>query len=169
MLHNQVLRRKRRTHSAPLFGPDGVQLAGQPATVCATLHDESPGSTPSTVVREAEERERLGPPGATLPTELGSQLAELDEACLVLVHGVAEDDGDLLERHEVEAAWRQNVVARRGAPSLCLPRVRWSVEAPPVRPVLHLAEQLTDDQLLAVAASGLSELANRRDFGEHQT
>ena len=47
-----------------------------------------------------------------------------------------------------------------------LPRVAWTVDRPPVRPALHVAERLTEDEILAVASKGLNELARRHDFGE---
>ena len=47
-----------------------------------------------------------------------------------------------------------------------LPRVAWTVDEPPVRPALHVAERLTEDEILTVAATGLNELARRHDFGE---
>ncbi len=50
----------------------------------------------------------------------------------------------------------------------CLPRVVWTVDAPPVRPALLMAERLTADEILAVAATGLNELAQRHDFGALQ-
>ena len=50
----------------------------------------------------------------------------------------------------------------------CLPRAGWAVDAAPVRPVLQVTEQLTENELLSVAAAGLSELARRHDFGDLQ-
>lgn len=45
-----------------------------------------------------------------------------------------------------------------------LPRVSWSVDAPPVRPVLHVARPVTVDTILATAGAGLTELARRHRF-----
>ena len=45
-----------------------------------------------------------------------------------------------------------------------LPRVAWSVDAPPLRPVLSLAEAVERDTLVTTAATGLNELAKRHVF-----
>ena len=45
-----------------------------------------------------------------------------------------------------------------------LPRVSWTVYRPPVRPVLHLAEAATEQEVAAALAAGLAELAPRHDF-----
>jgi hypothetical protein len=50
----------------------------------------------------------------------------------------------------------------------CLPRASWTVNSPPVRPVLQVTERLTADGLLTVAAAGLSDLARKHDFGRLQ-
>ena len=47
-----------------------------------------------------------------------------------------------------------------------LPRVAWTVDAPPVRPALHVAERMTEDEILAVASTGLNELARLHNFDE---
>ena len=75
--------------------------------------------------------EALGPTGEEPGAGVGEAVLaggpgdglDLDAAARAVdaAHGVAEDDGDLPERHEVEAAWRQNVVAGRGAPALRAP------------------------------------------------
>ena len=75
--------------------------------------------------------EVLGPTGEEPGAGVGEAVVaggpgdglDLDAAARAVdaAHGVAEDDGDLPERHEVEAAWRQNVVAGRGAPALRAP------------------------------------------------
>ena len=39
-------------HPMPLLRADGVQLPGQPPTVGATLHDETPVTAPGAVVRD---------------------------------------------------------------------------------------------------------------------
>ena len=44
------------------------------------------------------------------------------------------------------------------------PRVAWSVDAPPVRPVLHLAVSVGRDAVLTAAVTGISRLAARHDF-----
>ena len=46
------------------------------------------------------------------------------------------------------------------------PRVRWAVDSLPIRPVLQVTEWLTEDELLADVAHGLSELARSHDFGQ---
>ena len=46
------------------------------------------------------------------------------------------------------------------------PRVAWSVDAPPIRPVLSVAERVTDGAITAMAAAGLNDLACRHDFGQ---
>ena len=51
---------------------------------------------------------------------------------------------------------------------VCLPRVAWMVNAPPVRPALRVAERLTEDDILAITATGLKELAQRHDFDQLQ-
>ena len=45
-----------------------------------------------------------------------------------------------------------------------LPRVAWSVDAPPVRPVLSLAEGVEQATVVTTAAAGLNRLAERHDF-----
>ena len=49
-----------------------------------------------------------------------------------------------------------------------LPRVAWSVDAPPVRPVLNLARAAARDELVARAADGLNRLAERHAFTPHK-
>ena len=44
------------------------------------------------------------------------------------------------------------------------PRVAWSVDAPPVRPVLSLAEGVERAAVVTTAAAGLNRLAERHDF-----
>ncbi len=51
---------------------------------------------------------------------------------------------------EVHARWR--------------PRVRWTVDKPPVRPVLTLSDTITKENMAAAVASGLTELVRRHDF-----
>lgn len=46
------------------------------------------------------------------------------------------------------------------------PRVGWTVDAPPVRPTLTVAEQTTEAEMVAAVAEGLADLASRHDFGE---
>ena len=45
-----------------------------------------------------------------------------------------------------------------------LPRVAWTVDAPPVRPLLCLARAAARDEIVAAAAAGLNRLAERHDF-----
>ena len=45
-----------------------------------------------------------------------------------------------------------------------LPRVAWSVDAPPVRPVLSLADGVERATVVTTAAAGLNRLAERHDF-----
>ena len=44
------------------------------------------------------------------------------------------------------------------------PRVAWTVDAPPVRPVLHVNDQLTPEIVLDAAVEGLDALAALHDF-----
>ena len=44
-------------------------------------------------------------------------------------------------------------------------RVAWTVDTPPVRPLLTLAGQTTGDEVAAAAAEGLNDLARHHDFG----
>ena len=44
------------------------------------------------------------------------------------------------------------------------PRVAWTVDAPPVRPVLHVNDQLTPEMVLDAAVVGLDALAALHDF-----
>ena len=45
-------------------------------------------------------------------------------------------------------------------------RVGWTVDTPPVRPVLVVAVPATEDEILAAVAEGLKDLARRHDFGQ---
>ena len=45
-------------------------------------------------------------------------------------------------------------------------RVGWTIDAPPVRPVLTVAAPATEDEILATVAEGLKELARHHDFGQ---
>ena len=47
-----------------------------------------------------------------------------------------------------------------------MPRARWSVSEPPTRPVLHLRNAQTRDQIAAVAAEGITRLAEAHVFPE---
>lgn len=49
-----------------------------------------------------------------------------------------------------------------------LPRVAWSVDAPPVRPVLSLAEGVDRGTVVTTAAAGLNRLAERHDFASYK-
>ena len=49
-----------------------------------------------------------------------------------------------------------------------LPRVAWTVEAPPVRPLLTLARTAAKDEIVAAAAAGLNRLAERHNFSPHK-
>ena len=44
------------------------------------------------------------------------------------------------------------------------PRVSWTVDEPPARPVLHLAKAVSERDVLVAAADGLAKLASRHDF-----
>lgn len=48
-------------------------------------------------------------------------------------------------------------------PAWC-PRVAWSVDAPPVRPLLTVVDRATDDEIVAAVAEGLNDLARYHDF-----
>lgn len=50
----------------------------------------------------------------------------------------------------------------------CLPRVAWTVDTPPVRPMLYLVELLTKNDILNNLRTGLKGLAHRHDFGQHE-
>jgi hypothetical protein len=69
----------------PLVRAQRVQFPRESIPVGPPLHDEAAVSTPRTVVREAEEGKRLGPPVTARLSELGGQLPELDKACFVFV------------------------------------------------------------------------------------
>ncbi len=45
-----------------------------------------------------------------------------------------------------------------------LPRVAWTVDTPPVRPVMNLSEPATQGEVVAVSAKGLGKLALRHEF-----
>lgn len=45
-----------------------------------------------------------------------------------------------------------------------LPRVAWTVDFPPVRPVMNMSEPVTKGEIVAATAKGLSELALRHEF-----
>ena len=49
-----------------------------------------------------------------------------------------------------------------------LPRVAWTVDAPPVRPLLTLPRTTGRDEIVAAAAAGLNRLAERHDFAPHK-
>ena len=44
------------------------------------------------------------------------------------------------------------------------PRVSWTVDEPPLRPCLHVAEEVAGNALVEAAAEGLAVLARRHDF-----
>lgn len=44
-------------------------------------------------------------------------------------------------------------------------RVSWTVDAPPVRPVLHVATVGTEDEIVTAVAEGLNDLGRHHDFG----
>ena len=46
-----------------------------------------------------------------------------------------------------------------------LPKVAWSVDEPPVRPVLSLSAPVSVATIAANAATGVTRLAGRHDFG----
>ena len=46
------------------------------------------------------------------------------------------------------------------------PRVAWTVEAPPVRPMLTATAAAADDEIVAAVAQGLNDLARRHQFGQ---
>ena len=48
------------------------------------------------------------------------------------------------------------------------PRVAWSVDAPPVRPVLYLSEAVGRDAILTATAAGVQRLAARHDFAPYK-
>ena len=45
-----------------------------------------------------------------------------------------------------------------------LPRVSWTVDSPPVRPLLHITEAVSKHEVVAAVASGLAALALRHEF-----
>ena len=46
-------------------------------------------------------------------------------------------------------------------------RVAWTVEAPPVRPMLTATAAVADDEIVAAVAQGLNDLARRHQIGQH--
>ena len=60
--------------------------------------------------------------------------------------------GTLRTLEHVRSAWR--------------PRVAWMVDMPPVRPMVTVATQSTKEEIVAAVAEGLTDLANRHDFGQ---
>jgi len=58
--------------------------------------------------------------------------------------------GLLRALEEVHAGWR--------------PRVRWTADEPPVRPVLNLSRAMTKETIAAAVCAGLTELVLRHDF-----
>ena len=46
------------------------------------------------------------------------------------------------------------------------PRVAWTVDAPPVRPVLRVTEREDEETITAAVAEGLRALASRHEFGQ---
>ena len=60
--------------------------------------------------------------------------------------------GMLRSLEHVRSAWR--------------PRVAWTIDTPPVRPMLTVAAQATEDEIVAAVAEGLKDLARRHDFGQ---
>ena len=48
------------------------------------------------------------------------------------------------------------------------PRVAWSVDEPPVRPVLYLSEAVGRDAILTATAAGVQRLAARHDFAPYK-
>ena len=49
-----------------------------------------------------------------------------------------------------------------------LPRVAWTVDEPPVRPVLSVPGTVGKDAISAAAGAGVVKLASRHDFGPHK-
>ena len=49
-----------------------------------------------------------------------------------------------------------------------LPRVAWTVDTPPVRPLLSLSAAMEKDAIAATAAVGLNRLSARHDFGPYK-
>ena len=47
------------------------------------------------------------------------------------------------------------------------PRVSWSIDEPPLRPLLHLGESMDRESLAETVARGLDKLAMDRVFGDH--
>ena len=77
-------------------------------------------------------------------------------------------------RHRLDGLTSDNLLAflallgllrslEEAAPSW-LPRVAWSVDVPPVRPVLILAEKIESTTVVTTAAAGLNRLAELHDF-----
>ena len=64
--------------------------------------------------------------------------------------------GLLRSLEEVEPSWQS--------------RVAWTVDAPPIRPLLTLARTTGTgrDEIVAAAAAGLNRLAERHDFAPHK-
>ena len=45
-------------------------------------------------------------------------------------------------------------------------RAAWTVDTPPLRPILEVAQQVTEHAITAAVAAGLNDLARRHDFGQ---
>ena len=48
------------------------------------------------------------------------------------------------------------------------PRIAWCVDDPPIRPILHLSENVDRDALLVSVAKGLNDFVQSYSFGGHQ-
>lgn len=46
------------------------------------------------------------------------------------------------------------------------PRIAWTVDEPPVRPILTVSASATEEGIVAVVTEGLSDLARHHDFGQ---
>src|SRR5262245_23872373 len=80
-----VLIGQRLMHVPPCFLTQRLQLARQALALRLVLHDEPSVPCPSAVMREAEEREGVGPPQPALLPSLGREAAELNQTRFVLV------------------------------------------------------------------------------------
>src|SRR5260370_25941552 len=80
-----VLRHHRRMHPPPRLNTQFFKLPREPHAVGAAFDHETPVPTPRTIVRKTQEPERLATSSAAPAPQLTCQLAELDEAWLLLL------------------------------------------------------------------------------------
>src|SRR5208282_916205 len=92
-----VLQPYRRMHPPPRLNTQFFKLSRKPYAVGAALDHEPSVPTPRTVVRKAQEPERVAAVRAAFSAQLTWALAELNQACLLLVERELELRQTLLE------------------------------------------------------------------------